>query len=72
LGQALGLGLPDSLAHGQFGEPFDAYSWIAAVKPVRSTPGLVELRTEIRWAGGSFGITQRRYLSSQDAARRFP
>jgi prepilin-type N-terminal cleavage/methylation domain-containing protein len=72
LGPALSLGLPDSLAHGRFTDPFDAYVWIAAVNGVRSTPGLVELRTEIRWAGGAFAITQRRYLPSPDLARRFP
>lgn len=65
----VGLELPDSLMHGQFSEPFGGYAWIADANAVRSTPGLVELRTEVRWAGGSFGITQRRYMPSQDVAR---
>ena len=56
--------VPDSLAHGRFAPPFDAYSWTASVRAVPSTFGLVEIRTEIGWDGGSFDLIERRFQAS--------
>ena len=61
--------LPDSLARGRFAAPFAAYSWTASVASVRSTPALMELRTDIYWDGGSFNLTERRYAPSLVRAR---
>ncbi len=53
--------LPDSLAHGRFAAPFDAYSWTAESKNVRSIPSLIELTVRVVWDGGAFTLAERRY-----------
>ncbi len=53
--------LPDSLSHGAFEAPYDAYVWSATAKPVRGEPSLVEIRVSVTWPDGAFTLARRRY-----------
>lgn len=68
IGPTLLRALPDSLAHGRFEPPFDAYAWSAATE-ARSAPALIELRVEVSWDDGSFVLTERRYEPALEAGR---
>jgi type II secretory pathway pseudopilin PulG len=60
--------LPDSLAHGRFAKPFDAYTWRASAKEVRNEPALVEIMVRIEWAEGSYSLSERRYRPTNAAS----
>lgn len=60
-GPALIEALPDSLARGRFGEPFNDYFWTASVHRLRMLPGLIEVNVNVSWDAGSFALTERRY-----------
>jgi len=62
--------LADSLARGRFATPFDDYTWRASVRRLPSLPGLIELRVEVSWNTGSFGLTERRFEPLSLVARR--
>ena len=60
-GSTMPEGLPDSLAHGQFDPPFEAYTWTAMMKRVRSVARLVEVSVAVSWQDGSFTLSEQRY-----------
>lgn len=47
--------LPDSLAHGQFAPPLDAYRWRATAERARNE-ALFEIAVTITWDGGSYAL----------------
>lgn len=53
--------LPDSLAHGQFDEPFGDYAWSASASPVRDELALYDFSATVTWSGGSYTLHRRRY-----------
>lgn len=53
--------LPDSLVHGTFPPPLDAYRWTADVEPVNDAPGLHDVTVEVAWAGGNRRLRARLY-----------
>lgn len=55
--------LPDSVARGAWGPPFDAYRWSAAAAAVPDAVNLVELRVEVRWPNGSYLLATRLYAA---------
>jgi type II secretory pathway pseudopilin PulG len=69
IGSTLLRALPDSLAHGRFETPFDAYAWSASASEARSAPALIELRVEVSWDDGSFALAERRYEPALEAGR---
>ena len=48
--------LPDSLAHGNFEEPFERYRWTAKTTPVLGEEGLTAVHVEVAWDAGSFPL----------------
>ncbi|MEJ2218706.1 MAG: type II secretion system protein [Gemmatimonadota bacterium] len=55
--------LPDSIAHGRFGPPFEAYSWNADARAVPGAPGLYDVRIEVTWTGGTRSLETWLYRS---------
>lgn len=54
--------LPDSVAHGQFPSPLNAYSWEAVSTPVMGDEYLNNVQVRIIWNGGSYTIATRIYM----------
>jgi prepilin-type N-terminal cleavage/methylation domain-containing protein len=53
--------LPDSLARGTFAPPFDGYGWHAVAGPVLGEQDLYEVRVDVTWNRGSYGVGTRWY-----------
>ena len=60
--------LPDSLARGRFGPPFERYEWTATVRRAREAGrgmrglrDLYDVRVEVRWPEGLYTLDARRY-----------
>lgn len=53
--------LADSLARGRFSDPFSSYRWEAAVTPVTSEPGLIEVSVRV-FGVGEVTLRSRRYV----------
>ena len=53
--------LPDSLARGDFEEPFARYHFRATTTPVLGEEGLTRVDVEVEWNGGSFPIRTMLY-----------
>jgi type II secretion system protein I len=51
--------LADSLARGRFEPPFDRYSWVATVRPVRNEDDVLDLAVEITWESGAYALRTR-------------
>lgn len=62
--------LPDSLAHGTFAPPLAEYRWRASAAAVRGEDDFFQLRVEIAWADGAYGLVTRHYRPPPEGTRR--
>ena len=53
--------LADSLRHGRFAPPFEAYQWDATSRNVREREGVFEVSVTVRWEDGAYAETTRLY-----------
>ncbi len=62
------VAFPDSLAHGRFAAPFDAYAWTTTVIPVVNEENLFQVDLEVTWQGGSYDLNTMVYRRPQTVA----
>ncbi|MFN7459329.1 MAG: hypothetical protein ACK5U0_18290 [Gemmatimonas sp.] len=60
--------LPDSLAGGQFPEPFAEYDWRATVRPHAEWAGLVTVEIAVTWPEGAHRLASALYRRAPAAA----
>jgi Tfp pilus assembly protein PilV len=53
--------IPDSVAHGRFPVPFEAYAWSATVAATHENPSLYDATVDVTWDGGDFTLRTRLY-----------
>jgi prepilin-type N-terminal cleavage/methylation domain-containing protein len=51
--------IPDTVAHGQFQPPFDAYAWSATIVATHENPSLYDATVDVTWDGGDFTLRTR-------------
>jgi prepilin-type N-terminal cleavage/methylation domain-containing protein len=62
-----GSAIPDSVAHGQFAAPFEAYAWSATVVATHENPALYDATVDVTWDGGDFALRTRLYQPPRSA-----
>lgn len=55
------LPLPDSLVHGAFAAPLDAYRWSASTRAGRTDRSLIDVDVRVEWNDGSYALSTRLY-----------
>ena len=56
--------LPDSLVHGAFEAPLDAYSWSASTRANRTDRSLIDVDVRVEWNDGSYALSTRLYRAA--------
>jgi prepilin-type N-terminal cleavage/methylation domain-containing protein len=53
--------LPDSVAHGRFPAPFDAYAWETTAKELYGDDAMFEVSVAVTWENGRYALPTRLY-----------
>ncbi len=62
--------LADSLRHGDFAAPFEAYAWRASASGVSDEPGLFDVSVVVSWADGLYELKTRAYRPARRVVSR--
>jgi type II secretory pathway pseudopilin PulG len=62
--------LPDSLRNGRFDRPWTRYAWTAETKQLIDRDNVFEVRVDVGWEGGSYGLNTRLYRPPRVQAAR--